>query len=271
MTRLAANFTAVRSEVTRRWVLEIGPEYQPGGTCSWVAPARTGSGEDAVLKIGWPHVEARDEAAGLAFWASDGVVRLLASATIDGTPALLLERCVPGSSLAGHGTADERDEIVAGVLRRSWREPPPEHDFRPLQQMCDRWADGATQRLETSTTPLDRGLLQAGIEAFRELPTVASASVVLFTDLHAGNILAAQREPWLAIDPKPYVGDPAYDVLQHLLNSPRLAVDATGLARRMAGLLDLDEAHLRRWAFARCAVAAVDEPQRCGTVAQLAP
>ena len=38
------------------------------------------------------------------------------------------------------------------------------------------------------------------------------------TDLHAGNVVRAEREPWLVIDPKPFVGDPAYDATQHLLN-----------------------------------------------------
>ncbi len=50
---------------------------------------------------------------------------------------------------------------------------------------------------------------------FRTLPGSAEREVMLCTDLHAGNVLAAEREPWLVIDPKPYVGDPAYDILQH--------------------------------------------------------
>jgi streptomycin 6-kinase len=65
--------------------------------------------------------------------------------------------------------------------------------------------------------------------------------------------LAAQREPWLAIDPKPYVGDPHYDVLQHMLNcAERLTADPVGFARRMAGLLGLDHQRLLLWLFARC-------------------
>ncbi len=63
--------------------------------------------------------------------------------------------------------------------------------------------------------------------------------MLLLTDLHAGNVLSAGREPWLVIDPKPYLGDPAYDPLQHLLNCPgRLQADPAGLADRMAGLCE---------------------------------
>ncbi len=73
--------------------------------------------------------------------------------------------------------------------------------------------------------------------------------------MHPGNILAAEREPWLMIDPKPYVGDPAYDALQYLINFPeRLEADAAGFADRIAALLELDAAHLRQWLFARCVI-----------------
>jgi streptomycin 6-kinase len=77
---------------------------------------------------------------------------------------------------------------------------------------------------------------------------------------------------WLAIDPKPYVGDPTYDALQHMLNSPgRLAADPGGFARRMAGLLDLDAERLRQWLFARCAMEAVARPHLLPVAAALAP
>jgi streptomycin 6-kinase len=96
--------------------------------------------------------------------------------------------------------------------------------------------------------------------------------VLLCTDLHSGNVLAAQREPWLAIDPKPYVGDPTYDPLQHRLNFPdRLALHATGLAARMADLLDLDAERLRQWLFARCVQESIDQPELFPVVNSLAP
>jgi streptomycin 6-kinase len=96
--------------------------------------------------------------------------------------------------------------------------------------------------------------------------------VLLCTDLHHDNVLAAAREPWLAIDPKPYVGDPAYDTLQHMLNFPgRLAADPAGLARRMAGLLDLDADRVRLWLFARCVQESVCEPNLRTVAVRLAP
>jgi streptomycin 6-kinase len=78
--------------------------------------------------------------------------------------------------------------------------------------------------------------------------------VLLATDLHAGNGLRAGREPWLAIDPKPFAGDRAYDVVQHLHNcEARLHRDPIGLVRRLADLCEIDAERLQLWTFARAA------------------
>lgn len=95
-------------------------------------------------------------------------------------------------------------------------------------------------------------MARAGIELFRALPRTADRTALLYNDLRPENVLAARREPWLAIDPKPYLGDPTYDALQHMLNHPdRPATDPRGLVKRMAGLLDLEPSRLRDWLFAR--------------------
>ena len=79
--------------------------------------------------------------------------------------------------------------------------------------------------------------------------------VLLATDLHASNILAAQRGPWRVIDPKPFVGDRTYDATQHLIHNctERLRADPLNTIKRVADLADLDPARLRLWLFARAA------------------
>jgi streptomycin 6-kinase len=90
--------------------------------------------------------------------------------------------------------------------------------------------------------------------------------------MHAENVLAAGREPWLVIDPKPYVGDPTYDPLQHLLNCPeRLAADPRGLAARVADLLGLDRERLVLWLFARCVQESPDSPNLAQVAHRIAP
>jgi streptomycin 6-kinase len=239
-----------------RWSLRLGPPVEPGGECAWVAPAG-----DRVLKVGWAHDEARDEAAGLRAWNGRGAVLLLAEHTDGETTALLLERAAPGTPLAAV-PAPEQDVVLTRLLRRLWIDPPS--GFRPLAQMCDPWADAARRR----PAP-DPGLRREGVALFRALPRDDVPAALLATDLHAGNVLAASREPWLMIDPKPYVGDPAYDVTQHLLNHPeRLAAEARRFARRVADLAGLDPERVTAWLFARCVVEAGTWPYDTTAVAR---
>ncbi len=84
--------------------------------------------------------------------------------------------------------------------------------------------------------------------------------MLLATDLHAGNVLRSEREPWLVIDPKPFVGDPAYDATQHLLNcDARLRSDPRGTICRIADLLGVDRERIRLWTFARGAAEPRDD------------
>ena len=193
-------------------------------------------------------MEAEDEIAGLRFWNGDPTVRLLAAD--ENLGAMLLERCQPGTSLR---TLPElqQDRIIASLLRRLWRVPPQPNSFRPLSQMLGLWSE---ETLADASRWTDATLVREGLELFQTLPKSAGSEALLATDLHAGNVLRADREPWLVIDPKPFLGDPAYDATQHLLNCPgRLRSDLAGTLRRFADLLDLEEERVRLWLFARLA------------------
>jgi streptomycin 6-kinase len=248
-----AGLPATVAELAGRWSLRLGEPYQPGGLASWVAPVWDAAGQELVLKVGWRHDEAAHEADGLRAWGGLGAVLLHDARVFDSTSALLMERCQPGTTLRLSVSEPEQDSVVAGLLQQLWTASPGAYPFRPLQVMCDDWASRFEHRLAASPGLADPGLARAGMELFRALPATAEQQVLLCTDLHAGNILAAQREPWLMIDPKPYVGDPAYDLTQHLINCwERLWVDPVGLARGMAGLLELDSDRVIQWLFARC-------------------
>jgi streptomycin 6-kinase len=166
---------------------------------------------------------------------------------------------------------DEQDTVIAGLLPRLWRQPDPGRRFQPLQAMCDRWAD-RYERNPPSRRQLDPGIAAAGVDLFRTLPASSNRNVLLCTDLHAGNVLAAQREPWLVIDPKPYVGDPTYDALQHMLNcSRRLAADPHDFAQRIAEQFALNTDRLLLWLFARCVIESVEWPGLADVARRIAP
>ena len=240
--------------VERRWSLSAGAPFDNDEvSCAWVAPAALADGTEAVLKIGMPHLEAEHEAEGLRFWDGDPTVRLL---TDDELGAMLLERCHPGTSLRAVPEA-EQDLVIAGLLRRLWRSPVAPHPFRPLSALMKFWGDATLADIGKWR---DADLVREGLRLLHELPRTAPKEVLLATDLHAGNVLRSKRRRWLVIDPKPFIGDPAYDVTQHLFNcSERLRSDPIGLIHRMGDLLDVDYARIRLWTFARIAVDPPDD------------
>jgi streptomycin 6-kinase len=248
-------------ELTARWELDLGEPFEPGGNCSWVAPGIDADGREVVLKVAWRHTESRHEAEGLAALGGLGTVEVyafehLAPSRLGGggdTTAMLLERCRPGTELRGRPEA-EQHVVVTNLLRTVWAvELPNDHPFRPLSVMVDDWVVLSEARLADEPGRLDAGLAREGLSLLRDLSRTAPSEALLFTDLHAGNVLAGERCPWLLIDPKPYVGDPHYDVLQHLLNcDASLRADPLGLLTEVADLAGLDAARVRQWLFARC-------------------
>ncbi|MGZ6910850.1 MAG: aminoglycoside phosphotransferase family protein [Acidimicrobiia bacterium] len=241
-------------ELTARWALDLGEPFEPGGNCSWVAPGTDREGRDIVLKVAWQHTEALHEAEGLAVLGGHGAVEVFAFEHMGGdTTGMLLERCRPGNQLRGRPEA-EQHVVVTDLLRSVWAVAlASDHPFRPLSVMADDWVVRAEAVLAATPGRLDAGLAREGLALFRELSRTAPTEVLLFTDLHAGNVLSGERRPWLLIDPKPYVGDPHYDVLQHLLNCDvSLQADPIGLLTEVADLAGLDAGRVRQWLFARC-------------------
>jgi streptomycin 6-kinase len=261
------------NELAALWSLTLGDPYEPGGQTAWVAPARSPEYGDVVLKVGWRHMEADDEAAGLREWRGDGAIYVHADVRLSATTnALLLERCRPGTTLATR-PEEEQDVVLAELLHRLWRRPSDPASFRPLEELCDYWAGCFERKLEAGLGGgIDPGLADEGATLFRSLPATATEERLLCTDLHAENVLTAERAPWLVIDPKPFVGDPTYDALQHHLNCrDRLVADPWALTGRMAGLLGLDPERLLVWLFAYCVVQSVDFPWMLGVAERIRP
>jgi len=246
----------------RKWSLTLGTPFDDA-TCAWVAPVALADGSAAVLKLGMPHMEGEHELHGLRFWNGDPTVQLLAADEERG--AMLIERCDPGTPLRIL-PEPEQDLVIANLLRRLWRRvPDTPHPFRPLSAMTGHWA---LQTLAQTDQWPDESLVREGLLLLTELPRTAPSQVLLATDLHSGNVLRSSREPWLVIDPKPFVGDPAYDVTQHLFNyRTALQTNPHAAIRRIAELVDLDPGRVRLWMFARAAAEPRDHWNRNGEMA----
>ena len=197
--------------------------------------------------------EAEHEADALVFWDGRGAVRLLARD--DSRGALLIERARPGTRLWDLPEAEALEAVapVFGALRR----PAPErHPFRLLADEAERWADELPRRWEQSNHTIERGVVDEGVRLARDLGAAQPALVVCHQDLHGGNVLAAQREPWLAIDAKPLVGEPAFDTASYLRDRRswlfRQQRPERIVSRRLdflAGSLGLDRERMRGWAL----------------------
>ena len=238
----------------RDWELRLDGSAMAGETAS-VVPVRTTTGEPAALKVGWPHWEAEHEHLALRTWAGDGTVRLLRA-----DPrrwAMLLERADPGHDLSSV-PVQEACEVVAGLYARLHRPAIPQ--LTRLSGHAARWATTLAELRDLDVVPR-RFVDQARSLAQGFAGDPATDGVLLHTDLHYANVLAASREPWLVIDPKPMSGDPAYEVAPMLWNRWDEAVaggDPRGATlERMFALVDgagLDENRVRAWVVVRMMV-----------------
>jgi streptomycin 6-kinase len=255
--RWLAELPARVGALAARWQIEIGEPFAEGGAVSWVAPARTADGAEVVLKVFLVGLENAEEPQALAHYDGRGAVRMLA-----GEPgALLLERLRPGTQLWALEDDDEACRVVAGLLRRLWRPPGDGHPFRSLAGDAADWSHTILRTWDVLDGPFERRLVDEAVSAAADLAPTQGELVVLHQDLHGGNVLRAEREPWLAIDPKPVVGEREFD-LASLIRDRRESITERIVRRRLDLLsseLGLDRERMRRWALLHALAWGVDE------------
>ena len=214
-------------ECATQWAIDL---EQPVDTPhSLVVPAG-----DVVLKLHAPsHVEAHPEADALATWGGNGAVRLVARD--EDRRALLLERCVPGTRI-WDADVDEA-AVVSGLIPRLQVHVAGDHRFPLLATEADRWNEELPRWYADGNRPFEQHLLELALDVY--LTVDRSASVLVNQDLHGANVLAAEREPWLVIDPKPLVGE-------RELEASGLLRNAASAKHLVNGWVDLG-ANVSRW------------------------
>ncbi|SIN18005.1 aminoglycoside phosphotransferase family protein [Micromonospora cremea] len=243
------------AECAERWSLRLG---QPFGYAfaSLALPAEMPDGMAAVLKLQYPDTESRHEADALARWDGDGAIRLLAHDPQ--RRALLLERCQPGSPLR-ELPADRALDVLTGLLPRLWR--PAGTPFTPLAKEAAGWIDRMPRNWERAGRPYERRLLDAALALLAGLASSQGEQVLVNQDLHAGNVLSAEREPWLVIDPKPLTGEREFSVVP-MVRGRELGHSPAAVRHRLDRLsaeLGLDRERVRGWTIGHTLAWSLDD------------
>ena len=230
-----------------------GPTWY--GYCAVALPVRDENGDPAVLKVSWAGPDQAPEAPTLRAWSGDGAVRLLRH-----DPdrwALLLERLDERRDLTGE-PLDEAIHTIGRLLARLHRAPPPS-EVPTLARVSRTWADRLAYYWPAEM-PWSPRIRDEVVATCRELADDTDARL-LHADLHFENVLAAEREPWLAIDPKGLVGDPAFEAWPVLWNRFEEYAEPSDVARRLDAWCEaarIDRHRARAWARARTVEDAAD-------------
>lgn len=255
-----ADLPALLAGLEHRWNVRV-TGLVPDLSYNVVAFAESADGAACILKLSPPSADIAREIAALRLYDGDGTCRLLEADS--GAAALLLERVLPGASLWSTDCADPRaDEAAtrsaAQLMRQLWRPVPADNPFRTLAS----WTRAIPAYLAAETGPLPRALVRRAEGLRRELLETES-KVLLHADLHHGNILRAERQAYLAIDPKGIVGPRGYEVGPFLENpTPRLSSQPALrniLARRVevfAETLELPANEVAAWSFVHAVLSA---------------
>jgi streptomycin 6-kinase len=256
--RWLAALPEIIGEIERNWSLEIAEPF-PNLSYHYVAPCVFKTGGEAVVKIGFPGEKTTtvNEIRMLEFLDGRGVCRLLRFD--ESRSALLLEKMSPGENLkeiCGKNDAAKAVGIAIKAMRGFWREPPETSEFPRLEQ----WFEGLQIAEKINFAPEH---VKKARRFFDELNSSTKAKTLLHGDFHHENILSAEREKFLAIDPKGIVGDIGYDLSVFMINhahwlksEPDLPEKLDGAIRAFSEAFAVEPQNLRKWIFAHSVLSA---------------
>ena len=249
-------------ECAGRWALKVGPPF-PSLSYHYSAPAEGPRGERLVLKLGVPARDLLREMEALLAFDGRGAARLVDSDA--GRGALLLERLEPGTPLT---TLCEEDDAAAtsaaaAVMRSLLRTTPRQPHIFPTAADWGLGFERCRAHFGGGPGPFPPKLFEEAESFYAELLSSSAPPTLLHGDLHHGNILAASRAPWLAIDPQGVVAEPAYEVgallrnpLPQLLRRPDPVRTTERRIAQLSEELGLERARVRGWAFAQAVLSA---------------
>ncbi|CAN5852049.1 aminoglycoside phosphotransferase family protein [soil metagenome] len=222
-----------------------------------VAFAEGEEGAPYVLKLSPPSEDFSREILALRLYDGDGICRLVEANEEVG--AMLLERLQPGVSLWNTDDDEGATRTAAELMQRLWRPVTEPNSFRSLRS----WARELYAYPQQTVGILPHAFVDKAVEVFDELLQDPQPPVLLHADLHHGNILSADRAPFLAIDPKGIVGPRGYDVANFLRNPlgleqrPDLRRILDARVNIFSEMLGMSPEEVAAWGFAHGVLSAV--------------
>lgn len=251
------NLPDLIAEIADKWSLEMENHFEDL-SFHYVAPCTCADGTKAVLKLGYAEENSilYSEAKILKFLSGNGAVKLLKFD--ERFCALLLERLLPGENLIELCKQnDEQATATAIGVLKNFRQPSlPNSGFPTLQE----WIKSL---LSAHNTLFPQTFIRKAQHYFSELIAASKQDFLLHGDLHHGNILSAQRESYLAIDPKGIVGDIGFEISVFLnnprswvLNHPRREKILKTRLEMFSQSFEIEPQNLRKWAYAEAVLSA---------------
>jgi streptomycin 6-kinase len=200
------SLTNIVRRIEADWSVEVGEPFA-AGEFNFVAPATSRHHGSVVVKIAPPYPDSEffSELAYLKHQNGRSCVRVLAEKR--GLRAMMLERAVPGKNLVQEFTRRKADSLAPAIecLHRIICDPP---DLTEHVIYLDKWFDGLRRY---AGTEFPHSYAEKALLLYEDLSESADRKYI-HGDFHPGNIVTAQREPYLAIDPKGIVGFIGYDI-----------------------------------------------------------
>lgn len=253
--RWLAKLPSIIGVLKEAWELEIDTPYKSGNV-SFVAPARRGANE-FVLKVQWPHEECMFEADALKLWNGNGAARLIEHDREN--HALLMERCVPGITLADSEDADPIG-IAASVVQKLW--VPASEPFKHIKGEAKDWHALLSANADKMAHIGEHKIIDVALDYLNELPKDLGEIVLTHQDLHGLNIISSERDGFLAIDPKPLLAEREFS-LAPIIRSAELGHSEKDVMYRLDRLtsdLDLDRQKVAAWTIAQTMAWSVSSP-----------
>ncbi|MFH9247425.1 aminoglycoside phosphotransferase family protein [Streptomyces lydicus] len=229
-----AGLPRLGADLLERWDLRPdGPAAH--GMASLVLPVLRADGTPAALKLQQLREETAGAATGLRTWRGNGIVRLLDHD--EESSSQLLERLDATRTLSSVADDARALQILAELLARLSSVPAPE-GLRTLSGLVAAMLDRVPRAVPALRDPAEQRLVRTCASAVAEL-VGEPGDRLLHWDLHYDNVLAGEREPWLAIDPEPLAGDPGFELLPALHNRWAEVVETGDVERAVLRRFDL--------------------------------